>query len=225
MPRLCTIPAVFPIARTIESLRMSRAAALNKPPSPLIVAHSHSHGDHIAGDGQLRALPQTQVVPLGVTGVKEFFGIDSWPSDPTTFDLGSRVLDILPIQGHEDSHIAIYDRRTGLLLTGDTLYPGLLVVSDWTAYVQSAVRLRAFAEANPVSLILGAHIEMTNQAGRWFGLGKLFQPNEHVLQLERNHLFEWSDAVQANSPNPQTDRHNDFIIFPENGAYPAANAL
>ena len=131
------------------------------------------------------------------------------------------MLDILPIPGHDDSHIAVYDRRTGSLLTGDTLYPGLLVVNDWAAYGRSAARLRAFAQANPVTLILGGHVEMTDRPGRWFGLGALFQPGEHVLQLEQRHLLEWSAAVAALGGHPRTKRHDDFIIFPANDRLPS----
>lgn len=214
------LATVFPIANTIDGLRTAHAAALGKPPVPLIVAHSHSHGDHVAGDAQLRGLPHTTVVPLGTAAVKGFFRIRHWPNDAATFDLGGRVLDILPIPGHEESHIAVYDRRTGVLLAGDTLYPGLLVVNDWPAYGRSAARLRQFAQANLVSLILGAHIEMTNRPGRWFGLGALFQPGEHVLQLESRHLLEWSAAVAALDGQPRTDRHDDFIIFPATGELP-----
>jgi hydroxyacylglutathione hydrolase len=211
---------VFPVAKAVETIRTSHAAALGKPPVPLVVAHSHSHPDHFQGDDQLRALPRTTVVPLGVAGVKGFFGISHWPNDAATFDLGGRVLDVLPIPGHEDSHLALYDRRTGSLFTGDTLYPGLLVVNDWAAYGRSAARLRAFAQAHPISVVLGAHVEMTNQSGRWFGLGVLFQPGEHVLQLERRHLLEWSASVAALGPSPRTERHDDFIIFPAGHGFP-----
>jgi hypothetical protein len=55
---------------------------------------------------------------------------------------------------------------------------------------------------------------MTNRPGRWFGLGTLFQPGEHVLQLETRHLSELHNALQAIGSHPRTDRHADFIIFP-----------
>src|ERR1700685_2573905 len=38
----------------------------HRPAPPLLVGHSHSHDDHIAGDAQLRARPNTTVVPLTV---------------------------------------------------------------------------------------------------------------------------------------------------------------
>jgi hydroxyacylglutathione hydrolase len=213
--------AVFPVAATVGGLLAGHAAAAGQPRLPLVVAHSHSHGDHVAGDGQFHGLPDTTVVPIGVAGVRGFFGLPHWPNGTATVELGRRPLDVMPIPGHEPSHIAVYDRATGLLLTGDTLYPGLLVVNDWPAYVASAARLQAFAEAHPVTFVLGGHVEMTAQPGRWFGLGVLFQPGEHVLQLEPRHLREWTDAVGALGPHPRTDRHDDFIIYPAEDPLPA----
>ncbi len=58
---------------------------------------------------------------------------------------------MLLIPGHEDSHVAAYDPRTRSLLTGDTLYPGLLTVQDWPAYRRSAARLARFAEEHEVA--------------------------------------------------------------------------
>src|SRR4051812_24374459 len=85
-------------------------------PLALIVAHSHGHGDHIAGDSALAALPNTTVVGTAPAAVQQFFGFHNWPLDSATFDLGGgRVLDIVPIPGHQPASIAVYDRRTGVL--------------------------------------------------------------------------------------------------------------
>ncbi|HEY0799403.1 MAG TPA: MBL fold metallo-hydrolase, partial [Steroidobacteraceae bacterium] len=73
----------------------------------LIVAHTHAHKDHIAGDEQLRELPRTTVVPPTVAGVQSFFHFRSWPTEISTYDLGHRVLDVIPIPGHEASSIAV----------------------------------------------------------------------------------------------------------------------
>ena len=67
---------------------------------------------------------------------------------------------------------------------------------------------------------MGAYIEMTNQPSRWFGLGALFQPGEHVLQLELKPMLEWFAAFVALGGHPRTDRHDDFIIFPAEGDFP-----
>jgi hypothetical protein len=42
--------SVLPIAKVIGTLLADHAAAIGRPPVPLIVAHSYSHGDHVVGD-------------------------------------------------------------------------------------------------------------------------------------------------------------------------------
>ena len=90
---------------------------------PLIVAHTHAHRDHIGGDEQLKVLPNATVVEPNVSAVQAFFGFHDWPTQVAQYDLGGRILDVIPIPGHEASSIAVYDRETGILFAGDTLYP------------------------------------------------------------------------------------------------------
>lgn len=61
--------------------------------------------------------------------MKPFFGIAHWPEEIVPYDLGGRVLDIISIPGHDVNSIAVYDRQTGVLLTGDSLYPGRVYVN------------------------------------------------------------------------------------------------
>ncbi len=213
-------PNVFPLAATVGRLLAEHALTVGGQPLPLTIVHSHSHGDHVAGDDQFRNDPNTTIAPLGVEGVKAFFGLSQWPDGAATIDLGGRTIDVLPGPGHEPSHIFLYDRSSEILLTGDTLYPGLLVVNDWPAYARSVARLHAFAQSHPIAHVLGAHVEMRNIPGRWFGLGTLFQPEEHPLQLESRHLLELDDAVRALGTHRRTDRHDDFIIYPADDDLP-----
>jgi hydroxyacylglutathione hydrolase len=213
-------PALFPIAKTVRQILQDHAEVRGHQPLPLLIAHSHNHSDHWAGDGQFRGMENTVIVEPSLPAVKSFFQLPQWPDGQGLLDLGERLLDVIPIPGHEKSHIAFYDRRTQLLLTGDTLYPGLLVVTDWMAYARSAARLKAFAQANPVSFVCGAHIEMTNQPGRWFGLPTLYQPGEHVLQLHSGQIAAWADSVQAMGAHPRVERHAEFIIYPAGEPFP-----
>src|SRR5580658_5950593 len=82
---------------------------------PLIVGHSHSHDDHIAGDAQFKSRARTTMVPLTVEGTAKFFGIARWPDGVGKIDLGGRVLDVVPIPGHDVLSVAYYDRQTGIL--------------------------------------------------------------------------------------------------------------
>jgi hydroxyacylglutathione hydrolase len=184
---------------------------------PLLVAHSHAHGDHTRGDGTFAAQPATSVVGTSRAAVQAAFGIATWPTDAGSYDLGDRILDVLAIPGHQQSHIAIYDRRTGLLLTGDTLYPGLLFINDWTSYRDSVHRLAGFAASHPIAHVLGAHIEMTSTATESYPYGTTYQPAEHALPLTAGHVAELDAALTALGPSPpaQPVAHDDFVIDPQ----------
>src|SRR5690606_9602872 len=101
----------------------------NRPePPPLIVLHSHGHGAHTAGDAGFRNRPNVQFVAAEVPALKAAFGIEQWPTQIVPIDLGGRVIDLIPIPGHDAASIALYDRQTAVLLTGDSFYPGRLYV-------------------------------------------------------------------------------------------------
>jgi hydroxyacylglutathione hydrolase len=108
---------------------------------PLIVAHSHAHGDHVAGDSEFESRPNTEIVGPGAEDVARYYQVDDWPHASASLDLGRRPLRVIPIPGHEPSSIAVFDERTGVLLSGDSLYPGRLYVRDFEAYRASVDRL------------------------------------------------------------------------------------
>ena len=182
---------------------------------PLLVAHTHAHGDHIASDARFAGQPATTVVGTTRAAVESTFGLAPWPTAAGTYDLGERVLDVLAIPGHEGTHIAIYDRQTGLFLTGDTLYPGLLFIDDWAAYRTSVHRLAQFARTHVISHVLGSHIEMSAMPGVVYPYGTTYQPNEHVLQLTPAHLDELDAALTAIGATPRREVHDDFVIDPQ----------
>jgi len=182
----------------------------------LIVAHSHGHGDHHAGDGEFRDRPDTEVVGLKPENVAAFFHIDSWPNGIGHYDLGGRVLDIVPTPGHEPAHIMIYDARTRLLFSGDMLYPGRLYVpiDQFGVFHASADRLAAFARTHPIRALLGAHIEMTQTPGQDYPMKAPAHPLEHGLALPPSTIGELQKAVEAETSPPVIDRHKDFILYP-----------
>ena len=184
---------------------------------PLIVAHTHAHGDHTASDSRFSGQPNTTLVATTVSAVQSAFSIATWPTSAGTIDLGNRVLDVLAIPGHEATHIALYDRRTGLLLTGDTLYPGLLFINDWATYRTSVHRLAQFAASHEISHVLGAHIEMTSTPTQVYPYGTTYQPAEHVLELSAAHVAELDAALTqlGATPPAQPVAHDDFVIDPQ----------
>jgi glyoxylase-like metal-dependent hydrolase (beta-lactamase superfamily II) len=180
----------------------------------LLVCNTHGHGDHVAGNAGLAAARGATVVGATADRVASFFELDTWPRGAAELDLGGRVLDVIPTPGHHPSHVAIYDRQTGLLLTGDTLYPGRLYIADFPAYQDSIERLVRFAEQHPVRWILGAHIEMSRQPGQEFPGGATHHPDEHALQLGHAHLLELRDALAAMQERPVRQVRDDFVIVP-----------
>ena len=194
---------------------LSRWAARHGGKLPkLTVAHSHGHGDHVAGDAQLAALPNVTVIGTAPDAVQSFFGLRDWPNAATTYDLGGRVLDIVPIPGHERASIAVYDRRTGLLLTGDTMYPGRLYVADATAFTGSVSRLVAFTRDKPIAHVLGAHIEEARTPFLDYPIGTKFQPDEHGLELSRGQLLELNDALAQMGGTVVRRAMRDFTVWP-----------
>ena len=201
---------------TVDGVIAQWLAEHHRTSIPLVVAHSHGHGDHHAGDAEFKDRPDTVVVGLTAPEVAKFFGIADWPHDIATFDLGGRRLEVIPTPGHHPSHVMIYDERTRLLLSGDSLYPGRLYVPSnlFADYRDSVDRLVAFTRAHKVSHILGAHIEMTRAPGKDFADLAPAHPDEHALELPYDDLLELQAAVHKMGDAVVRDVHADFIVQP-----------
>ena len=190
----------------------------NRTSVPLIVMHSHSHEDHVWGDAALQALndpamPITFVAPTVDAAVK-FFGIDPWPTGLGQIDLGGRVLNIVPIPGHDIYAVALYDRTTGIVLTGDNLYPGRLYIADFPTFQRSTERLIAFLEGKPVAHVLGNHIEETSTPFKDFPIGSIYHSHEHRLELSFGDLLALDDALKLMQDAPHRMALSDFTLWP-----------
>ena len=183
-------PKAMPLAQTVISLLANEGARL-----PLMVVHTHGHLDHRSGDDQFRALPDVQIVPTDLESVKNGLGIANWPNGMGQIDLGDRVIDVIPTPGHYASHVAYYDRQTGLFFSGDFLLPGRLLIEDTNADLASARRVAEFVEQHPVTYVLGAHIEL-DKSGKTF-VGARYHPNERPLQLTRQDLLALPGIVSG----------------------------
>jgi glyoxylase-like metal-dependent hydrolase (beta-lactamase superfamily II) len=206
-------PDRFPLRATVDGLLESWLAEHPRAGYELIVAHTHRHGDHVAGDTQFDDHPHTTVVPADLTSVRSFFGFTDWPTDVVRLDLGGRVLEVTGCPGHQEASIAVHDPWTGFLLTGDTVYPGRLYVNDFPAFQESLERLVAFARSRPVTHIMGCHIEMSRRPGRDYPIGATYQPDEPPLQMTVAQLTAVRDAAGQIAHQPGVHRFDDFIIF------------
>ncbi len=183
----------------------------------LVVAHTHGHGDHVAGDGQFADRPRTTVVGRELADVQDFFGFTEWPDQIVEFDLGGRVLQVMGAPGHHRAAIASYDPWSGFLLTGDTVLPGRLYAFDFPVFLQTLDRLVAFAGCHDVTHVMGCHIEMKRTAGRDYPLGARFQPDEPPLQMTVSQLTAIRDAARSVADKPGAHTFSDFLIM--NGPY------
>lgn len=205
------------IRPTVDRLVDEWLAAHKRKRIALVVAHSHSHGDHVAGDAAFQARPDTTVVGLKPADVAAFFGIGHWPDEVVRFDLGGRALSILPTPGHQAAAIMVYDPRLKMLLSGDTLYPGRLYVPvNFLVDNRASVdRLAKFAARHPIRAVLGAHIEMSRTAGRDYPHEAATHPDEHPLELPASAIAELDAGLRASLDVPEKPQvHDHFIIYP-----------
>lgn len=184
----------------------------------LVVAHSHGHRDHVAGDAAFVGRPATTVVGAEEADVRSYFGLTRWPDQATSFDLGERVVELFGIPGHHRASIAVYDDRTGLLHTGDTVYPGRIYVEDAPALLDSLERLVRFTESHDVEHVLGCHVEMTRTPGQDYPMGCRHQPDEPSPFMTPAQLRKVRDQYRAVATRPGIHRFDDVVFC--NGSGP-----
>jgi glyoxylase-like metal-dependent hydrolase (beta-lactamase superfamily II) len=202
------------LRETVDALLGSRAGgSAGAGGYQLVVAHTHGHGDHVAGDARFADRPDTTVIDRELDAVQAYFGFTGWPAQVVVFDLGGRPLEITGSPGHHAAAITVYDERTGFLLTGDTVYPGRLYVKDIEAFTASLDRLAEFSASRRVSHVLGCHIEMTTRPDRDYPVGCRYQPDEPPLQLAVGRLIAVRDAAHQVKDRPGVHKFGDFAIY------------
>lgn len=209
--------AGMPDVKRVVMETISKWCARNGRESiPLVVAHTHNHGDHVAGDKQFQGLENVTFVGADVDTAVAYWGFQNWPEDVIEFDLGDRVLDIFGIPGHQRASIAVYDRQTGVLLTGDLIYPGRLYIDDPEAFEASLERMLEFTKDRVVTHLLGCHIEQTDTPYLEYPIGSIYQPNEHDLDFNRGILFELNEVVKSMQGDLKRAALRDLTIYPVN---------
>jgi len=218
------------LRRTVDRLVAGHLAAQTTPEAQtppnaydpdayeLVVAHTHGHGDHVAGDAAFADRPRTTVVGRDLASVCAFFGITAWPTEVVTLDLGGRPLELFGIPGHHAASIAVHDPTTGLLHTGDTVYPGRIYVEDPDALLDTLDRLVTFAEERIVRHVLGCHVEMTRRPGRDYPLGSRYQPDEPSPFMTVAQLRSARDAFRTVAHRPGIHRFDDVVFCVGEGA-------
>src|SRR6476469_2656550 len=203
----------MPLRATVDELVSDWLRRHPRTGYQLVIAHTHGHGDHVAGDGQFSDRPGTTVVAPDLPAVQRFFGFTDWPRQVVTFDLGGRVLEVTGCPGHHEASIAIFDPWTGFLLTGDTVYPGRLYVQDAQVFRDSLAALVDLAATRPVRAVMGTHIEMTRTPRRDYPIGARYQPDEPPLPMSVDQLSAVARAATDVAAQPGVHAFDDFILF------------
>lgn len=205
-------PDVWPLRRIVDEMIGAWLASHPRDDYYLIVAHSHAHRDHTSGDAQFADRPHTTVVGVDVDSIKEFFGFPDWPRGSATVDLGGRRLTVIPSPGHHDTAVSVLDPYTGVLFTGDTVYPGRLYVRDMQAFLVTMDRLTAMAESGEISSLLGCHIEI-DRHGREYLLGAREHPKEVSPFMPPDRLGAVRDAAREIAQSPGSHPYDGFAIY------------
>lgn len=212
----------FPLRSTVDDILGTWCAERNHTePYPLVVLHTHSHTDHTAGDAQFTGRPDTLVVNALQENAWPFFGFDRDAESTARIDLGGRVLEALATPGHHKAAVTFYDDATGILFTGDTLYPGRLYVFDWAAFDSSIDRILQFCQTRPVTHLLGGHIEMSTTPGGEYPEGFSYHPSELPLELTIEHLRSVRTTLDDNDRQPGRYVLPELIIVDVGSAGPA----
>lgn len=156
---------------------------------PVRVANSHSHLDHVGGNAEFgfvygvdtdftraratgmagpavlaEVAPEALCRPLPGGQRAADYRIRPWTiaahiGDRSIIDLGDRRLEVLAVPGHTPDSIALLERDTGYLWTGDTFYEGPVWLfapeTDLARYQASVDRLAALAPS--LTRVFAAH--------------------------------------------------------------------
>lgn len=200
--------AESPLYQTVRELVSNSGAGKS-----ILVIHSHSHRDHTRGDAQFQGKQNVEVVGTDQQQLEQYFSFQDWPNQQIGIDLGGRELILLPTPGHQEQGISIYDAQTGWLLTGDTLYPGLIRVKNWDVFRASIARMAEFGANHPISMVLGAHIEFNRVTGETYRIGSTYQPDEMPLPLGLEDLNSLHRKLQQ-TKSSTTLNFDGFVISP-----------
>lgn len=72
-------------------------------------------------------------------------------------DLGDRVFEVIHVPGHSPGSIALWEKATGVLLSGDAVYDGPLVDDAYHSDIPQYVDTMRLLRALPVNIVHGGH--------------------------------------------------------------------
>lgn len=203
--------AYFPLRATVDQVIARWQSANGIAKTELIVIPLGGDNSQIGALAQFADRPATKVVYPQAAARQGQFGAD-WPK-LGRLDLGGRVLDVMPTPGLDANAISLYDPWTDVLFTGNTFYPGRLVIRDFAAYRATLKRLTQFKKDHPVAWIAGGRIEMTDTPRMAYRMRENYRPREHLLELDPAVLDDGLNIVQLINGSKDIRLHDDFIVM------------
>ena len=201
----------FPLRNVIDRVLTRWQQANEIEGLELIVMPMGAAASQTAGQAQFDDRPKTQVISADDAARKTVLGAN-WPATGS-LDLGGRVLEVIPTPGIDAQALTVHDPWAKILFTGNTFYPGRLVIRDFKAYLESMQRLVDLSVENEILHIWGGRIEMAAEPGLDYMLRSNYRPNERRLQLSTNELVDASNIVRLINGNKGIHVHDDFIVM------------
>lgn len=185
---------------------------------------THFHPDHIFGNQAFapKALATTQKVADGLKGMGDDFAAamyriaGDWmrgtevalPETVVTAgaeDFGDRKLTLVPLGGHTDSDLAIFDERSGLLFTGDLVFLDRAATTPNADLAVWRTSLAALARLPHARLVPGhgpaeASARGIAQTGDWLAMieetiGDAFARGLDILEARDVPLPAWTERI------------------------------
>lgn len=201
----------FPLREVVDGVLQRWAYAQQCEVPELVVLPLGSDQSQNGALAQFNERPNTTVVQPDSASRQRLLG-PNW-MEQGQLDLGGRSLTVLPTPGLDSEAISVYDPWADLLFTGNAFYPGRLVIRDFPAYRDSLASLLELRDSNPVSLIFGGRIEMSEHPGMDYRLRANYRPDERALQLQHQHLESAFLAVKLMNGAKDIRILDDFILM------------
>lgn len=177
------------------------------------LAHTHSHQDHTAGDFEFQKNDRVEFVGHEVEKILSAYKLKDWPNGTSIINLGERLIDVIPIPGHDETSLAFYDRQSKILYTGDSLYPGRIYIQNFQEFKKSIIRLIEFSKNFEIRAILGTHIELSEDYLTDYPPRSKYHPTEAPLQLDLTDLIEIHEALKTAKPSDLV-KLKKVILYP-----------
>ncbi|MBO6563186.1 MAG: hypothetical protein JJ956_00460 [Pseudomonadales bacterium] len=196
----------FPLRSQIDALIQRWKVANRVADIELLVLPLGSEASQVSGLTQFDNRANTQLLSPDTDTRR------TWLQD-NALDLGQRSLAVINTPGIDDAAISLYDPFNHFLFTGNSFYPGRLVIRNFEAYKDSLSRLNTFAAEHPVKWIMGGRIEMSDTPGIDYRLRSNYRPREHALQMPPELITDGYQIVHLINGREDIRIHEDFIVM------------